>query len=80
MNAYSLLLEFDSNSPEFCRGVEVGRIWEMLKNSEGFEQTVHSDNVEMIMRMQEATGRKMKIDDSTDSNYCYLTVEEDILV
>jgi hypothetical protein len=79
-NNYSLVLAFDTDDKEFCRGVEIGRLWEMLKQEEGFCQTIHSSNIEMIVRMRESTERNMRIVDSDDDNYCFLVVEEEVLV
>lgn len=80
MSNFSLALEFDTNNSEFCRGVEIGRIWEMLKSDDEFVQTIHTSNVEMIMRMMEQTERKMVIEDSYHEDWCYLTVDGGVLV
>ena len=56
-DSYSLALEFDTNDPEFARGVEAGRLWEMLKSGEAVQQTIHATNTEMAIRMCEAGGR-----------------------
>lgn len=79
MSEFNLTLEFDTNNTEFCRGVEIGRIWEMLKNEDNFTQTIHSSNVEMIMRMMEKTDRKMVVEDSSDADWCYLIVDDMVL-
>jgi len=76
-DGFSLALAFDRSGADdhpFVMGVEVGRLWEMLKDPEGFEQTIHSENVEMVMRIQEATGRDMRIEDH-DDEWCFLIVE-----
>jgi hypothetical protein len=31
MEGYACALEFDTNASEFVRGVEIGRLWEILK-------------------------------------------------
>lgn len=56
---HSLVLAFDTDDPEFCRGVEVGRLWEQLNADphEPVEQTLHASNAEMVLRMAEATDR-----------------------
>lgn len=56
---HSLALAFDTDSPEFCRGVEVGRLWEQLNGDpdETVEQTLHASNAEMVLRMADATDR-----------------------
>lgn len=73
--AYGLALAFDSDDPEFARGVEVGRLWEQLKDPEPLEQTIHAGNVEMAVRMAEATGRRMVVEDSPDPCWVHLRVE-----
>jgi hypothetical protein len=75
MSTFSLELEFDTNSAEFVRGVEIGRLWEQIKDPEQFEQTIHSSNIEMVMRIAEATGREMRVED-IDDNWCFLYVGE----
>jgi hypothetical protein len=52
-----LLLAFDSESPEFVRGFEVGRIWEMLDSGSVVAgETVHATNAEMLLRIGESLG------------------------
>jgi hypothetical protein len=78
MEGFQPILVFDSNSADFARGVEVGRLWEQIKDPEPFEQTIHSSNIEMVMRMIEATGREMRVEDSSDDNWCYLYVGSEV--
>lgn len=73
MSDFSLALPFDRDSHDFVMGVECGRLWEQLKTDDAFEQTIHTENVEMVMRMQEATGRDMRIEDN-DETWCNLHV------
>src|SRR5262245_52756517 len=55
---HMLLLAFDSESPEYARGFEAGRIWALLREADDdVEVEVHATNTEMVMRMAEATGR-----------------------
>lgn len=55
---YGLLLAFDSDSPEFVRGFEMGRIWSLCQSdADEINETVHASNAEMLMRIGEATGR-----------------------
>lgn len=68
------ILVFDRESHDFCMGVEVGMLWEQFKTGEAFEQTIHVENVEMVMRMLEATGRDMRVED-LDQHWCNLVVE-----
>lgn len=63
-----LALPFDTDDPEFARGVECGRLWEQMEavereHQEGVEparlgivQVIHGTNAEMVMRMCEAKG------------------------
>jgi hypothetical protein len=53
----SLNLQFDSEHPEFARGVQVGMIWQLLNGEvPEFEIPVYVSNSEMVIRMAEATG------------------------
>lgn len=68
---YSLVLAFDSDEPEFCRGFEAGRLWEQLKHDEDkIHQTIHATNAEMAMRMCESTGRSFTAEDL--GNECHV--------
>ena len=59
--SYGLALPFDTDDPTFVRGVEIGRLWEILKHTpEAFEQTVHVSNAEMMLRLGEATDRTVE--------------------
>lgn len=61
---HALALAFDSNSEEFVRGVEVGRLWEMLQREDELEeQVVHVSNAEMVLRLAEACGRTVRSDE-----------------
>lgn len=59
MPGYSLALAFDTDDPEFCRGVELGKLYERLRLCPGeeVEQTIHATNAEMVLRLSEALGR-----------------------
>lgn len=52
---HGLLLPFDTDDEQFVRGFEAGRLWEMLKRGEPFDQAFHASNAEMVLRMAEAT-------------------------
>ncbi len=58
MNSFSLVLPFDTDDPEFCRGVEAGRLWEQLKTGEEIQLTIHASNSEMALRMCETLERE----------------------
>ena len=61
VDGYGCLLPFDSDHPEFARGFEAGRLWALLRAfpDEEVVEYVHASNVEMFMRMGEATGRRV---------------------
>jgi hypothetical protein len=58
---HTCLLPFDTDDPEFARGFEVGRIWNALRAApeETITEFAHASNVEMVMRLAEATDRKV---------------------
>jgi hypothetical protein len=51
------MLEFDRQRHHFVMGFECGDLWRQLKQPDAFEQTIHTENVEMLARMQEQMGR-----------------------
>jgi len=59
---YSLLLPFDTDDHEFCRGFEAGRLWTLLRESpnEPFHETISVQNAEMVLRIAEATNRQVR--------------------
>lgn len=69
MDGYACALEFDTDATAFIRGVEVGRLWEILKNNpeEPVEEFLHASNAEMILRMAEATGRSARSEELDDT-------------
>jgi hypothetical protein len=68
MEAFTCALQFDTAGPDFVRGVEVGRLWEMLKvGNETVEEIVHISNAEMILRMAEATSRPVRSEEIDDT-------------
>lgn len=73
---YGLALPFDSDDPEFTRGVEIGRLWEQFKQPVAFEQTIHVENAEMVLRILEATHRRGHVDFTADDAWMVLVVEE----
>ena len=72
MDGFACALAFDTPGPDFVRGVEIGRLWELLKGDEALpEQVLHASNAEMILRMAEATGRAVVSEDLDD---CWIAV------
>lgn len=56
MAGHVLALPFDTDDPEFRRGVEIGMLWARLEHEDRFSATIHADNAEMILRVIEAKG------------------------
>jgi hypothetical protein len=54
MEGHRVLLAFDTDSEEFARGVEVGRIWTHLQIGTERTFTAHADNAEMLIRIADA--------------------------
>lgn len=58
---YGLILAFDTDDPEFCHGFEAGRLWERVKNDQTtWDEMIHANNAEMVMRMCEAENREFR--------------------
>ncbi len=56
--SHGLALAFDTDDPEFARGVEVGRLWERLRSEPGSViEMVHVSNAERGLRVAEALSR-----------------------
>lgn len=73
MSDYDLVLPFDTDNPEFVRGVEVGRLWEIMKATpEAFEEMVHLVNAEMVLRIAEAQNRTVE---SEEHDEIWMTVK-----
>lgn len=55
----SQLIAFDSDSAEFARGFELGRIWALVEGTPDatVEEYAHVKNAEMVMRVAEALRR-----------------------
>jgi hypothetical protein len=75
-DGYSLVLAFDTDSPEFTRGIEAGRLYErMVRDPEPFDQMIHATNAEMALRIAEATGRRVSAVDVGDDVWLDLQVQ-----
>jgi hypothetical protein len=70
---YGLILGFDSDDEEFCRGFEAGRLYEQMKDGEPFTQMIHASNTEMAMRICETAERGFKAE-SVDAEWTDLVV------
>jgi hypothetical protein len=55
---FEMVLEFDSNSTEFTRGVEAGTVWTLLRFGcpEALPGLYHESNARMLQRIAHATG------------------------
>ena len=54
------LLPFDTDSTEFARGFEAGRLWALVQSDPDRpveDVLIHAANAEMAMRIGEASGR-----------------------
>lgn len=60
---YNLVLQFDTNSKEFTRGVEIGLLWAELfiSNPQTFEATLHLSNCEMLLRVAESLNYSVSV-------------------
>lgn len=60
--SFNLILPFDTDSEEFVRGFEAGRIWTLMdENPDKLLGLIfHAANAEMIMRMVEAKAMPLK--------------------
>ena len=75
-DSYECALAFDTDSPEFVRGCELGALWERLRNEDGeVEQTVHLTNAEMVLRVSEATGRPVVSEECDDGYWMVVRFE-----
>jgi hypothetical protein len=64
---HTCLLSFDTDDPEFARGFEIGRLWALLRSSEdAVVETTHASNTEMMLRLAEATDRRVRAVDLDD--------------
>lgn len=67
--SHALALAFDTDDPEFARGVEIGRLWERLRGDpEPIAEMVHVHNAEMVLRIAEALDRSA-ISDEHDATW-----------
>ena len=74
-----LKLQFDTNDPEFARGVQIGMVWQLLHGEvEEFEMPLYLTNAEMVFRMCEATGytftAKYENDEEVDDDADWIMV------
>jgi hypothetical protein len=77
VDGHALLLPFDTDDPEFARGFEAGRVWAVLQlqPDEEVDVELHASNAEMAIRMAEATGRRVRGEESDDGRWITLSFE-----
>jgi hypothetical protein len=67
-SAMTLALPFDTDQPEFRRGVEIGMLWQQLQMQPfgPVEATLHADCTEMVIRIAEAACLPFAAEDGGD--------------
>lgn len=75
--SFLLALQFDTDDESFVRGFEAGRIWALMEeNPDRLSGLIfHATNAEMVMRMAESKGLKLKAQFTDDGNW--MRFEED---
>lgn len=70
---YLLCVAFDTDEPEFARGVEIGRLWECLHACPDGDvaHQIHITNAEMVLRIGDALSRSV---DSTEQDETWMLV------
>ncbi len=68
---WALVLAFDTDEPEFTRGVEVGIIWKATEDGRPWEGLVSAANTEMVIRIAEARGLSFRAHLAGDSGEWY---------
>lgn len=68
---FRIELPFDTDSEDFVRGFEAGRIWCLMEeNPDKLTGLIfHASNSEMIMRMLEKKGLKLKAQFTSDGRW-----------
>lgn len=70
---FDLVVEFDREDAMFARGVEVGMLWQRLRTeSLPVHGLLHVDNMEMALRLAEASAVSVQADD-LDGDWLWLT-------
>jgi hypothetical protein len=62
----TLALPFDTDEPDFRRGVEVGMLYEAVRRSPVVSMLIHADNAEMAIRIAEAAGKPFSAEECGD--------------
>lgn len=74
MSNFVCVLPFDTDSEEFVRGFEAGRIWVLMEeNPDKLPGLIfHAANAEMIIRMIESKGLPLKAQFTDDERWMRL--------
>lgn len=78
---FELALAFDTDEPEFARGFEAGKLYELAKHNglcEMESMTFHSTNAEMVVRIIEKTGVPVRAEFTEDPLYMRLLVDDEL--
>lgn len=77
MSDFKLALAFDTDDPEFARGVEVGSWWARVQSakSNSVSGYAHGRNSEMLMRIAESQGWVCKAEVIDDFDNLWVTME-----
>lgn len=69
--SFEIVLPFDTDSEDFVRGFEAGRIWTLMgENPDKLTGLIfHSVNTEMVMRMLEQKGLPIKVKFTDDARW-----------
>ena len=69
--SFEMVLPFDTDSEDFVRGFEAGRIWTLMEeNPDKLTGLIfHAVNVEMVMRMLEKKGLSLKAKFTDDERW-----------
>lgn len=69
---FGLVLPFDTDDPEFVRGWEAAEVWHDLTTLPGwvarYERTIHTSNLEMVLRIVERTEWTLRAEAATDDH------------
>lgn len=67
MSGLSLVLPFDTDEPEFRRGIEIGILWQRLEHEYPVRATIHADCAEMVVRIAEARSLPFAVEWADDT-------------
>lgn len=76
--SFEMVLPFDTDSGEFVRGFEAGRIWTLMSENPDMLPGLifHAVNAEMVLRMIESKGMSLKAEFTDDEVWMRLVEVE----